>query len=361
MRVHQITATLAYGDAITNHILEIDRRLKAWGLDSRIYAENIESRISWMGRPDREYAPFLEHQGDLLIYHYSVYTPNLDLYKRSRNRKIVIYHNITPPEFFRGYDSGLETVCRLGRLALSDLADCDLALADSDFNRRELVAAGVLSERTDVLPIFFSLDRFEHASLNSSLFKRLKKNGTTNLLYVGRLVPNKRCEDLVKLLYSYRKHVNPKAHLWLVGYRFLTVYQQFLESLIARLELEDAVTFTDRVSLGDLRTYYEACDVFVYASRHEGFGVPLLESMYFDLPVLAHNSTTVPETLGPAGVLFSRLAYAEIAEALDLLVVDAELRQHIIRRQRQRLAEFAPERVEAKLYQVLTRVGALDG
>jgi glycosyltransferase involved in cell wall biosynthesis len=361
MRVHQMTATLAYGDAITNHISEIDRRLKAWGMDSRVYAENIEPRVSWMGRPDKEYEPFLDQKGDLLIYHYSVYTSNLDLYKRSRNRKVVIYHNITPPEFFRGYDGGLETVCRLGRLALSSLADCDLALADSDFNRRELVTAGIPDERTDVLPIFFSLDRFKDTGRNSSLFRQLRKNGTANLLYVGRLVPNKRCEDLIKILYFYRKYVNPQAHLWLVGYRFLTTYSQFLESLIARLELEDAVTFTDRVSLTDLRTYYEACDVFIYASRHEGFGVPLLESMYFGLPVLAYNSTAIPDTLGSTGMLFNRLAYAEIAEALDLLITDAELRQQIIQRQRQRLADFAPDRVEAKLHHVLEHVGAFDG
>lgn len=361
MRVHQMTATLAYGDAITNHILEIDRRLKAWGLDSHVYAENVEPRISGVGRPDKEYEPFLDQKEDLLIYHYSVYTSNLDLYKRSQNHKIVIYHNITPPEFFRGYDSGLETVCRLGRLALSRLGDCDLALADSDFNRRELVTAGIPDERTDVLPIFFGLDRFKDTGQNSSLLRQLRKNGTVNLLYVGRLAPNKACEDLIKILYVYRKYVNSQAHLWLVGYRFLTTYSQFLESLIARLELEDAVTFTDRVSLADLRTYYEACDVFVYASRHEGFGVPLLESMYFDLPVLAYNSTAVPETLGPTGMLFNRLAYAEIAEALDLLVTNAELRRQIVQRQRQRLADFAPERVEAKLRRILERVGAFHG
>jgi glycosyltransferase involved in cell wall biosynthesis len=236
-----------------------------------------------------------------------------------------------------------------------------LALGVSEFDRRELVIAGIPAERTGVLPIFLGLEKFEEAGRNPALYQQLKQSKKANLLYVGRLVPNKACEDLIKILYFYRKYVNSQVHLWLVGHRFLTAYLQFLESLIVRLELQDAITFTDRVSLKDLRTYYEACDVFVYASRHEGFGVPLLESMYFDLPVLAYNSTTIPETLGPTGVLFNQLACAEIAETLDFLITDPKLRQQILQRQRQRLSDFAPEQVEAKLHRILERVGAFDG
>ena len=160
MRIHQMTATLKFGDAVSNDVFEIDRRLKAWGLDGRIYAEHIDPRVAASCQSDAAYLRFLDEPDDLLIYHYSIFTPNLELYKRTRNRKIVIYHNITPPEFFRGIDSGLEAMCRTGRLMLGDLRGCELALADSDFNRRELVAAGLPEEYTGVLPIFLSLDRF---------------------------------------------------------------------------------------------------------------------------------------------------------------------------------------------------------
>lgn len=359
MRVHQMTANLGYGDAITNQILEIDCRLEGWGLDSYVYAENIEPSVSKFGQLDSEYEAFLGETGDLLIYHYSIYTSNLQLYKASRNHKVVVYHNITPAKFFRDYDKGLETACYLGRSALSNLHDCDLALGVSEFNRRELVAAGIPEEQTDVLPNFLILDKFEEAERNGSLYQQLSQNGKINLLYVGRVVPNKACEELIKIVYSYRKYVNPKIHLWIVGSQFLRPYVQFLESLVARLELRTTVTFTGRVPLADLCTYYEASDLFLYTSQHEGFGVPLLESMYFDLPILAYKAAAVPETLGSAGVLFNQFSYAEIAETISLLVSDQDLRQQIIRCQNQRLVDFAPKRVEKKLRQVLERVGVL--
>jgi glycosyltransferase involved in cell wall biosynthesis len=178
-------------------------------------------------------------------------------------------------------------------------------------------------------------------------------------LFVGRVVPNKAFDDLIKILYCYHRYIDSGVRLWLVGYDFLPTYRRYLDSLIARLRLQEAVVFAGRVPLADLRTYYDAADLFLCASRHEGFGVPLLESMHFGLPVLAHNCTAVPDTLGTAGVLFNRFNYAEIAEMAHLLVTDADLRARIISRQHQRLADFRPERVEAKLHQVMTQVGAL--
>jgi glycosyltransferase involved in cell wall biosynthesis len=359
MSIHQMTAALVYGDAISNHALEIDARLKAWGLDSRLYAQNVEPQMRRAGRPVYEYEPFLHEPDDWLIYHYSVYSPDLALFERSANHKIAIYHNITPPEFFQGFDPRLEAVCRSGRWALPKLRTCDLALADSEFNRRELVAAGFSDERTSVLPIFLDLDGLATAKRNEKLHRRLTDPKTTNLLFVGRVVPNKGYENLIKIFCIFHRYIDTQSHLWLVGSSTLPVYERFLKSLIAQLHLEKAVTLTGRVSLGELRTYYEAADLFLCASHHEGFCVPLLESMYYDLPILAYNCTAVPETLGTAGVLFNQCHYAEIAEAAYLLVTDAHLRQQVIRQQRRRLADFGPERTEATLRQILERLGVL--
>lgn len=359
MRVHQITATATYGDAITNDMLEIDRRLKAWGLDAYMYAGSIESRMSRRVRPDDAYRSFIKAPEDLLIYHYSIYSPNFELYEHSRNRRVVIYHNITPPEYFKGYDPGLESVCRLGRRTLSRLDGCDLAVGVSEYNRRELVSAGVPAERTGVLPIFLSWDKFEGVGRNAALYRRLTQSGNVNLLYVGRIVPNKVCEDLLKIVYVYHKYIDPQVRLWLVGFRFLTRYVKQLEALVERLNLQDVVTFTGRISLADLRTHYEAADAYIYASRHEGFGVPLLESMYFDVPILAYSAAAVPETLGPAGIMFKKMAYPEVAEMLHLLVTNMKLRRQVVQRQRQRLADFAPERVEGKLRAMLEGLGVL--
>ena len=359
MRIHQMTASLVYGDAITNHILEIDARLKAWGLDSRVYAQNIEPRMRKKGNSLFAYEPFLAEPDDWLIFHYSVYSPALGFFERAANHRVVIYHNITPPEFFRGFDQGLEAACQSGRWALSTLRSCDLALADSDFNRRELVEAGFAEEDTSVLPIFLNLDGLAATGRNEKLYRQLSESNTRNLLFVGRVAPNKGYEDLIKIFYLYHRYIDPHSRLWLLGSNTLPVYENLLNSLLSQLNLEKAVTLVGRVSSAELRTYYEAADLFLCASHHEGFCVPLLESMYFDVPILAYNRTAIPETLGDSGVLFNRFRYAEIAEAAHLLVTDAALRQQVIRRQRRRLADFGPDRTEKTLRQILLRLGVL--
>lgn len=356
MRIHQMTTGLSYGDAVSNHVLEIDRRLKAWGFTSCVYAQHLEPRLAHLAKLDFDYEPFITKTDDLLIYHYSIFSPNLDLYTRSRNHKIVIYHNITPPEFFHGYDRVLERDCRLGRAALSRLRDCDLGLGDSDFNRRDLVSVGVPEERTAVLPLFLDLGLLRGAHRNQALYEEIRGNGKVNLLSVSRIVPNKAFEDLFKIAYIYREAINPAVHLWIVGRQLVRPYYDYLMALAQRLGMSDTVTFTDRVALGDLCAFYSAADVYISASRHEGFGAPLLESMLFDVPALAYASTAVPDTLGPAGVLYSHVDYPVVAEMAHLLATDQGLRQPIIARQRQRLADFAPERVEAQLRRILERV-----
>ncbi len=358
-RVYQMTANLVYGDAVTNDVFEIDHRLRAWGLESHIFADSAERRLGSISRPSEEYERVLASAEDLLIYHYSIYSPNLELYKRSRNARLVIYHNITPPEFFHGFDPHLESRCRLGRAALTELRDCNFALADSEFNRRDLIAAGVPAERTAVRPVAFDLANLASVQPSSAVSHRVKATGAVNLLFVGRLAPNKHCEDLLKLVHVYRAAVGPQVHLWLVGNRAFQAYVRFLDTLVDRLDLRGAVTFTDRVSRSDLAAYYQACDVFVSASRHEGFGVPYIESMQFDLPILALAEAATPETLGGAGVLVSRWSLPEVAETVALMAADCDLRTRLVERQRRRLAEIAAESNKNVLRETLARLGAL--
>ncbi|MBN2006004.1 MAG: glycosyltransferase [Anaerolineae bacterium] len=357
MRVHQITAGLAYGDAISNHIVEIDRRLKQWGIESHIYAENVDPRMAHLGSLDYKYVPFMENTEDLLIYHYSIYSSTMKFYLESRNRKVVDYHNITLPHFFHGYDASLAQACRLGRSLLPKFQDCEMILADSEFNRQELVAAGIPAGRTKVLPIFLRLDDFASVKRNETLYRRLKADGTANILFVGRVTPNKAFEDLLKVFAIYHRDVNSYSRLILVGARSLPRYNQVLDALLARLGLEDAVVFTGHVTFRDLKTYYEAADLFLCTSHHEGFCVPLLEAMYFDLPVLARAETSVPYTLGNAGVMYHKLDHAILAEMVQLLLEDPDLRTQVLAGQRRRLEAFAPECVELLLRDILRDIG----
>ena len=357
MRIHQMGSVLSVGDAVTNHIVEIDRRLRAWGFATAIYGADITAAPAVSARPDSDYVPFLEDADDLLIYHYSAYCENEALFQRSRNRKVLLYHNVTPPDFFRPYDPVYETLCRRGREQLGGMLACELAVGASDYNRRELVAAGCPAEKTAVLPYFLGVDDFQRHPRNEAYFGKFRTSGVTNLLFVGKVAPNKAFEDLIKIFSAYRRHVNPASRLILVGARFLPRYDRFLDALAIRLGVSDAVVFTDRLRVRELRAVYEAADLFLCASRHEGFCVPLMEAMYFHVPILARAEAAVPETLGPAGVLFHELDYPSLAELMDILIRDQAVRQRIIRAQDARLADFAPARVEAQLRAVLGMIG----
>jgi glycosyltransferase involved in cell wall biosynthesis len=350
-------SVLSVGDAVTNHIVEIDRRLRAWGLDTAIYGADITAAPASAVRPDSDYVPFLDNTDDLLIYHYSAYCENEALYRRSRNRKVLVYHNVTPAEFFRPYDAVYETLCRQGRAELGELIACELAVGASDYNRRELVAIGCPAEQTAVLPYFLGVDDFQHHPRNEAFFRKFRSRGLTNILFVGKVAPNKAFEDLIKVFAAYHRHVNPASRLLLVGARFLPRYDRYLDALAQQLEVSEAVVYTDRLRLPELRACYEAADLFLCASRHEGCCVPLLEAMYFRVPILARAETAVPETLGGGGVLFNELDYPALAEIMDIMVRDRTLRQRIIHTQDARLADYAPARVEAQLRAILARVG----
>jgi glycosyltransferase involved in cell wall biosynthesis len=349
------------GDAVSNHILEIDHRLRAWGVEASIYAGHIAPEFAARVRPESEYVAHLKATEDLLIYHYGLYSPGVRYFQASRGRKVLIYHNITPAHYFRGWSREQELLCDLGRRALPWLADCDLALGVSELNRQELVSAGFEQGRTGVLPLFLAQDRFDALSTNRKLRERLHRAGTVNLLTVGRVVPNKAVEDVIRVFAIYHHAINPNSRLLIVGSRYLPSYDAALDALVADLGLGKAVTFTGLVSDLDLKTYYQAADIYLHASHHEGFCMPLLESMHFGVPILARKAGAVPETLGNAGVLFARLGYEEAAEMVHLLLTDEELRARVITQQWERLADFAPVRIEARLGAILHHLDALPG
>ncbi len=390
MRVHQLGHGLIPGDAISNHMLEINRRLRSWGLATRLFARHVSPEYKDIALTDDHFPLALDQADDLLIYHYSIYDPNYRFFQMTRGRKILVYHNITPPHFFRGWDQTLEALCHAGRWILTELQDCDLALGDSDFNRRELVQAGFAEEKTGVLPIFLARGHLNSMPADRGLMARLqgkpvdvaacqpqekginsqtiragspsqRQQHTVNFLTVGRVVPNKAIDDVIRIFSVYHRAINPLSRLYIVGSRYLPAYNAALDTLVGDLALDDAIIFTGRVSDAELETYFQVADLYLHASHHEGFCVPLLESMYFGVPILARKATAVPETLGDAGVLFTRLGYEDVAEMAHFLVSDDGLRQQVIRTQNERLQELGPEQAEAALRDALTRVGLPAG
>lgn len=351
MRVHQVCARLQYGDAITSHVLRIHQELIKWGMESHVYAHETDKTCAPYNEGEPVYArKFSRNKEDLLLYHYSVFNPNHKLYLAARNKKVLIYHNITPPGFFEEFNPAIAEVCRKGLELLPRLKNCDLALGDSEFNRLELVEAGFKDSRSGVLPIFIDWPRYE-GLYNRELLERLS-DGRVNLLFVGRLVPNKRFEDLIRLFAVYKQKVNARSRLIIPGSTWSFEYNNMLVSLIRRLGLADSVEMPGQVwgvPDTDLLAYFRAATAFVCTSEHEGFCVPLVEAMRFDLPIMAFDCTAIPYTLAGAGVLFKSKELPVLAETLECLVSDETFRTTMVERGRARMVDFSEERLSHTL------------
>jgi len=345
--LYQVVPAIMSGDAISSSVLALHRSARARGYDSRIFARWIDPSVRGEASPLWRCRPAT---GDILIYHFGVGSELTDFVaQRGYARLVLIYHNLTPPHYFRYEDPGLARSLRVARDQLVQLQPLvDLAITDSDYSAGELSALGY-SNLAVVPPVH--LDEKYEAPPDKAIMERFADGGT-NLLFVSRIAPNKKQEDVIKAFHFYRR-INPDSRLFLVGPLGLTkVYYRWLLDLVEYLDLPD-VHFTDRVSQEELNAYYRLADVFVSMSEHEGFGMFLVESIYFDVPVVAYKSTAVPETLGQGGVLVREKDFPVIAEVIHLLVSNQDFRRAILEAQRQRLQDFTREKVEARFWNSL--------
>jgi len=352
MRIHQLTFGLIPGDAVSNSTVAIKAQLQAWGVETAIYAQHVAPQLREHALPDRQFLPFLESGEDLLLFHYSIYSPNVRLFQAFSGRKVLIYHNITPAKFFTGWDSQQAALCSMGRNVLKTMTRCDLAVGDSAFNCRELIEAGFDPAQTAVLPLFLTLP--EPVENGRTTSKTPSEKATW--LTVGRVAPSKAIEDVLRIFAIYKHNINPNAELFIVGSLGVTAYVEALKFLIDDLSLANSAHLVGLVSDSQLEAYYRRADLFLTASQHEGFCVPLLESMVYGVPILARHSSAIPETLGEAGVLFEDLGYEAVAEMAHLLISDPAIRQQVIEKQYQRVASFNQERAAASLRAVLHRL-----
>jgi glycosyltransferase involved in cell wall biosynthesis len=238
----------------------------------------------------------------------------------------------------------------LGREELKSLVGhTDVALGDSEYNRRELEALGFTN--TGVFPIAIDTERITHAPRRPALEKLLESEDWPNFLFVGRIVPNKKIEDHIKLAELYKRHVSEQYRFVFVGKTDATPkYYDAVQALIARFRMPPGrFIFTGPVPEADLATYYRMASVYISLSEHEGFCVPLLEAMAADVPVLAYSSTAVPDTLGGAGVQFAPKDLEYAAELLGELTYNDSLRRQVIAGQRARLADFGDDRIRREL------------
>ena len=355
MRIDQWTPALHRGDAIGDSTLLMRDTFRRWGHDAEVFALTVDEGLEGEVRRWADWRP--GSSSDVVILHYVLPSPLSAALADQPTRRVLIHHNVTPPEYYEPWDPEVAHICRLARAELPGLAPhVDLALGDSEFNRLELEAAGF--GRTGVLPIYMDFDRYRESA--NPVLHRALNDGRTNLLFVGRVAPNKKHEDLIRLASFWKRFVSPDLRLVLVGRlpRRTTgtgrpVPRHYYDALQSQFYEEgltpDEVVFLGHVEDDDLLASYRAAGLFVSMSEHEGFGVPLVESMLMRVPVLAYSVTAVPHTLGGAGVQFAEKRLPEVAELAAALVTDPDLRTAVLAEQERRLAAFAPEAVEAAL------------
>ena len=348
--VHHFHPTLVPADAISNHVVALHELARRDGKDSRVYAIESTRPIDGGVLPYRRLFRSVRPD-DTLLLHFSMGNEVFDQLAKLPARKVLVYHNVTPAEFFTGINPHAALHAQLGRKQLGTLAaQMELGVGVSEYNRRELEAAGFT--RTAVVPLLIDWTAYDVAPDPAVLAQRA--SARTKLLFVSRIAPHKRQDDLIRLIAYYRACIDPEAQLILVGsYRDQPQYHARLRALAQELGVTGAVTFAGSVSLAALVAYYRSASAFVSLSEHEGFGVPLLEAMRFDLPVVAYDAGAVAETLGDAGLRVKTRELPEIAELVGVLSERAGLRASLAAAGRKRVADFSTERVEQKSRTVL--------
>jgi glycosyltransferase involved in cell wall biosynthesis len=343
MRVIQLLPTLAYGDAVGNDTIAIKKILKDMGYDTQIYAESITPSLLEKGiGVNIAKLPRLE-ANDVLIYHLSTGSELNYKFAEFKGRKIAVYHNVTPPEFFQGYDYTLEQLTQKGLDGVRFLeSKVDYCLADSEFNKENLTKIGY-KVPIDILPIVVPFDDYKKKPSQDVLEKY--QDDKHNIIFAGRVAPNKCHQDIIAAFACYKKYYDSEARLFLVGsYQESDTYYRKLKRYVELLEVEDVV-FTGHITFEEILAYYRIADAFLCMSEHEGFCVPLVEAMFFGIPIIAYNCTAVPLTLGDGGILVNKKDPIETAALINRIISDKDLREIIRKNQKMRLEEFRYEKI----------------
>jgi len=354
MKINQVLPAISYGDAVSSDAIEIRGLLRDMGYSSEIYAKYIHPKCS------RYAEPLSKYKGDaknILLYHFSSAGLDVtDLVKSMPDTKALIYHNITPPEYFLKYDDNLSYICSKGRDELKAISgDFQLGIGVSEYNRMELEKIGF--KRTEVLPIIIDFDKY--MKYDVELVNNLSRDGFINFLFVGRIAPNKRHEDIIEIFYIYNKYINSNSRLYIVGNKQITSYVSKLEDRIRELGLSEKVFLTGMIDDKKLAAYYKSSSIFISMSEHEGFCVPLLEAMFFGIPVIAYDSTGIPYTLGDAGILLHKKNYIDVAELINIITNDRVLLDKLVKKQYQRQKKFNRDHIRPSFMELIKNLSAM--
>jgi glycosyltransferase involved in cell wall biosynthesis len=351
-RVVQLLSGFADGDATSSEARALHTLFLRLGHASEIYAADDHIAPAMAGRC-RPLSSFCGRDDDVLLHHYGIASPAVEAFVTAPGRKVLVHHNITPAPFFRGFDDALAERLDRARTDLKAVASaCKSVWAVSDYNAHELRELGVGDVR--VFPLIFPAAEFD-AAPDPRILARFEAP-MTNLLFVGRIAPNKCIEELILAFAWYKRRINPLSRLLVIGSkRSCPRYYAMLRMLADELDLEN-VYLEGFASEAGLTAYYQVAGAFVCASRHEGYCLPLVADMYQEVPVIARDAGGMPEAMGGAGVLFDDLDAGELAELIRRVTGDPALRGEVLASQQRRIQQVLHRPVEAELKALLNEV-----
>jgi len=362
IRVDQVIPSIVERDAVSHHTLEAQDVLRSMGFVSEIFARDMGPGLVGRVRPLAELPR--EHGGrQWVCYQLSIGSPAAEAVLRHPGPKIVNYHNITPAPLVERWMPFLGEEVRLGREQLAELsAVAELGIGVSRFNADELRAAGY--RRTAVAPLMVDFANFDSPAdpVAAAALAAAKSRGGSDWLFVGQMLPHKAHQDVVKGFACYREAFDRAARLHLVGRPSCAAYVEALRRFVVRLGLGDSIEVAGSVSAGELSAEYQAADVLVCCSEHEGFCAPLLEGMRHGVPIVAYSVAAVPETVRDAGVLLDSKEPGLVAAAVHRVLSDRDVRATLVDRGRARFAEFTLEGARASFAAAVeTAIGARSG
>jgi glycosyltransferase involved in cell wall biosynthesis len=351
MRIDQFHPQIQTHDAIGNEMVALHGLFRSMGYASKLFARE---RGRFQGLPVGSITDWMRSEHDLMLIHYSLGSPEFQLVFAAPGHKVLLYHNITPPELLLGVTPEIRDNAVSGQRDLNRCASlASVAVCHSHFSANDLLQAGFHEIR--VVP--YLLDpALREVHPNASLLAELQDAGWKNLLALGRIVPNKRIEECILVFDHLKKLSRSNWRLLLVGsHEGSEAYLDRLLELCRRLELLD-VRVMGLLPQDKLNACLHAAEALLTLSEHEGFGVPALEAMHFGIPVFSSASGALPEVLGSGGVLFDDRDPILIAQTIDVVAHDPDLRSLIVRTQRDELRRFAPAEIRDGWRSVLNDV-----
>jgi glycosyltransferase involved in cell wall biosynthesis len=362
--INLVVPNLAPYDAVGNDVTQMRIALMESGHVVRVFAEAIDPACASIADPiDTAPQELWKSSDDILIYHHSIGWPRGEKILFNTDNKVILrYHNITPAHFFAPYSLPFTESCETGIESTKRIVKLPnlLFVGDSSYNCQDLILYGANPASCRVLPPFHMTEELGREMFDTETVSRYA-GATVNILFVGGLKPNKGHAGAIRVFAEYQRTYNDRSRLIFAGStdERLSKYLRSLKSLARHLGVAEHIIFTGRLTNAQIKSLYVSADVFLCVSEHEGFCVPLIESMYFRVPVVAWGSTAVGETMGDYGAVFEELNESAFAAQIDRVVEDDEIAEHLgtIGRRRYQQA-FSPNVLRKKLDGIIEEIAS---